>query len=103
MPAEIRRIAASIAFSDALRSATGRYVRSRSAEIRGMSRMQRLIAVPLLSAKQFSTATNGRTLISSSAWPRYRSVTAIEVLRHGDVEPGIELFAAALQHALTSP
>jgi hypothetical protein len=70
--------------------------------MRGMLRMKRLIAVPPLSAKSFSAATNGRTWISNAACRRYRSATGIEIRRHGDVEFRIEL-STALQHPLARP
>jgi hypothetical protein len=70
MTAEIRRIAASMAFSEALRSVTGQIG---EIEVYRNTRIKRLIAMPPLSAKHCSAATNGRTLTRRAAWARYRS------------------------------
>ena len=61
---------ASIAAKDVGRSWTGAYVRSISTDRRGMSRMNRLIAVPPLSAKQSSSATKGIVRTRSWTWDR---------------------------------
>src|SRR2546425_11769488 len=62
-----------------------------------MSRTKRLIAVPPLSAKQSSSATRGKVLISSATWLRWVLLNAIEILRHSDLIGGVEL-AALNQH-----
>lgn len=66
-----------------------------------MSRMNRLMAVPPLSAKSGSAATNGSVRVRSVTWLWYRAGNAIQVPRHRDVIARIE-DAAFDEHALAN-
>ena len=102
MAAAIRFIAPSISLSEAARFLTGTYVRSISTETRGMSRRNRLIAVPPLSAKAGSAATSGTILINTVTCLRYASASGIDRLRDRDIELWVQL-PAPHEHALSVP
>src|SRR5271166_4193891 len=67
-----------------------------------MSRTNRLIAVPPLSAKAVSAATSGKVFISRATCLRYASFTAIDRLRNSDVEGRVQL-AASHEHSFSAP
>jgi len=62
----MRVIAESMAAIEAARSAIGRQVRSMSTDRRGILRMNRLMAVPPLSANSGSAAMEGSARISKA-------------------------------------
>src|SRR5579871_873046 len=102
MAAAIRFMAASISLSEDARFLIGTYVRSISTETRGISRRNRLIAVPPLSAKAGSAATSGTILINRATCLRYASASGIDRLRDCDLELRVQL-PALHEHALSSP